>query len=181
MREDSLAQAQADMRSGYLWGAPGIAASSLAWLAAASVAFTRSVGEAVWTLLVAGALIHPVGVLLAKLLGSPGRHQRGNPLAKLALEGTLWMLAGIAIAFGLATLRSEWFFPAMLLVIGGRYLTFQSIYGLSIYWVLGAALCAAGLVSAWLGVPAHLSALAGSIIELAFAAIVLAQSKRVAV
>ncbi|MFM7273580.1 MAG: DUF7010 family protein, partial [Gammaproteobacteria bacterium] len=84
MREDiTIAATQADMRSGYLSGAPGIAASSAAWLAAAGVAFGVSSSAAVWTLLVAGAFIHPVGVLLAKLLGASGKHQAGNPMARL--------------------------------------------------------------------------------------------------
>ena len=70
MREDiTIAAAQADMRSGYLAGAPGVVASSAAWLAAGAVALSVSSSAAVCTLLVAGAFIHPVGVLLAKLLG----------------------------------------------------------------------------------------------------------------
>lgn len=66
----TIAAAQADMRSGYLDGAPGIAASSAAWLMAAAVAFSASPSAAVWTLLVAGACIHPAGIVLARLLGA---------------------------------------------------------------------------------------------------------------
>lgn len=180
MMDHGIEEAQADMRSGYLCGAPGIAASSAAWLAAAAVAVTVSSSAAVWTLLLAGGLIHPVGVLLAKALGAAGRHQAGNPLARLAMEGTLWMLACIALAFGLSALRIEWFFPAMLLVIGGRYLTFQSIYGLKVYWALGAALCAAGFGLALLKAPVAASALLGGLIELGFSLFVLRQARRMA-
>ena len=42
MSEFSLSHAQADMRAGYLGGAPGIAASSVAWLAASGIAFSVS-------------------------------------------------------------------------------------------------------------------------------------------
>jgi hypothetical protein len=34
----------------------------------------------------------------------------------------------------------SWFFPAMLMVIGGRYLSFAVVYGLRTYWALGASL-----------------------------------------
>jgi hypothetical protein len=97
------------------------------------------------------------------------------------MEGTFWMLGGIAIAFGISMLRIEWFFPAMLLVIGGRYLTFQSIYGLFMYWVLGATLCVVGIAFALLRAPVPLSALAGGLIEVVFAAAVYLRAKRVAV
>ncbi len=90
------------------------------------------------------------------------------------------MLAGIAIAFGISALRIEWFFPAMLLVIGGRYLTFQTVYGLSLYWILGVALCAAGIALALLRAPVAVSALAGGLIEVVFATVVYLRAKRVA-
>ena len=174
MQEDiTIAAAQADMRSGYLSGAPGIVASSAAWLTAAAVAFSASFSAAVWTLLVAGAFIHPVGVLLAKLLGAPGKHRADNPMAGLAVESTFWMLAGILVAIGISLHRIEWFFPAMLLVIGGRYLTFRTIYGLAIYWLLGAALCMAAVGLVFLKAPVPLSALVGGLLELGFAAVLL--------
>ena len=180
MTDFRLADAQADMRSGYLCGAPGIAASSTAWLTAAGVALYVSASTSVWTLLIAGAFIHPVGVLITKAFGGPAAHQPGNPLERLAIEGTFWMLASIAVAFGISVLRVEWFFPAMLLIIGGRYLTFQSMYGLRIYWFLGGTLCAAGIVLALIRAPVALSALAVGVIELVFLGIVLLQAKRIA-
>ena len=96
------------------------------------------------------------------------------------MEGTFWMIACIAVAFGMSVLRIEWFFPAMLLVIGGRYLTFQSVYGLSVYWILGVMLCAAGIALALVRAPVAVSALAGGLIEVVFAGVVLLQVKRVA-
>lgn len=176
MKDLQIAGAQADMRAGYISGAPGIAVSAVAWLAAASVALFRSPDAAVWTLLVAGAFIHPVSVLLTKVLGRRGAHQPGNPLARLAMESTIWMLMGIAVAFILSTLRIEWFFPAMLLVIGGRYLTFQTLYGLSIYWALGGTLCVAGIGLALTRASPLFSALAGGVIELLFAGLIYARA-----
>ena len=178
MNDMRFSAAQADMRQGYLDGAPGVAASALAWLVAAGVAWQVSPQAAVLTLLAGGALIHPVGVVLAKVLGRRGGHTAGNPLGTLAVEGTLWMLGGIAVAYGLQVLRIEWFFPAMLIAIGGRYLSFQTLYGLRLYWVMGAVLAFGGIGLALLRVmPLH-AALAGGLVEAVFAAVLLVQARR---
>ena len=131
------------MRQGYFCGAPGILVSALVWLAAALVAVFVSGRASVLALLAGGAVIHPVSVLVARLLGRSGKHTPGNPLGRLAIEGTFWLLAGIAIA-----------------------------YGLRVYWICGAALCVGGLALALLRAPAPISAFTGAVIELGFAAFV---------
>ncbi len=178
MSEPTFAQAQADMRQGYFCGAPGILVSGMVWLAAGLVAVVVAERAAVLALLAGGAVIHPVSVLVTKLLGGRGAHTPGNPLGRLAIEGTFWLLAGIAIAYGMHALRLEWFFPAMLLLIGGRYLTFQTLYGLRVYWICGAVLCVCGLVLALLRAPAPISAFTGAVIELGFAAFVFMRAPR---
>lgn len=180
MSELTFPQAQANMRDGYLCGAPGVLVSGVVWLVAGAVAVGISGNAAVWALLIGGALIHPLSVVLNKMLGRPGAHAAGNPLARLAAEGTFWLLAGIAIAYALHVLRLEWFFPAMLLLIGGRYLTFQTLYGLRVYWVLGAVLCAVGLALGLARVAPHVAALAGGALELIFAGFIFRQSRRAA-
>lgn len=165
----SLRDAQADMRVGYRCGAPGVAVSGAVWLVAGGVALGVSHQAAVWALLIGGAMIHPLGMLLARLTGARGSHTPGNPLASLAGEGTVWLLAGIVIAYGLHLLRLEWFFPAMLLVIGGRYFTFQTLYGLRTYWVLGGLLCALGMALVVTSAPVPVAALSGGALEVVFA------------
>ena len=67
---NDLRAAQIDMRRGYLSGAGGILASSLVWAAAAGTAIFASAAQSVWVLFIGGMLIHPVGILLCKLLGN---------------------------------------------------------------------------------------------------------------
>lgn len=174
----TFTEAQADMRRGYLCGAPGLLVSGIVWLAAGLVAVLVSEKAAVLALLLGGAVIHPLSVLITKLLGHAGTHTPGNALGRLAVEGTFWMLAGIATAYGVQLLRMEWFFPAMLLVIGGRYLTFQTLYGLRVYWACGAILCVAALALALTRAPAFVGAFTGAAIELTFAALVYNQARR---
>jgi hypothetical protein len=113
------------------------------WYAAGVVAIMLSPKHAVLALFVGGMFIHPVGILIAKVLGRPGAHTRGNPLGTLALDSTVLMLLCLPLAYAISVDRPDWFFPAMLLVIGGRYLVFRTIYGARVYWLLGASLASA--------------------------------------
>jgi hypothetical protein len=116
----TLAAAQRDMRSAYLGGAPGVLVSGLVWAVAGCVATWISPERAVWALFAGGMFIHPVAVLCTRLLGRSGRHTPGNPLAGLAMATTFRMIMMLPLAYGVSLLRIDLFFPAMLLVIGGR-------------------------------------------------------------
>jgi hypothetical protein len=116
-------------------------------------------------------------VVLSKAVGRSGAHAKDNPLAPLAVSGTVWMLLAFPIAYGAALYRVEWFFPAMLLTIGGRYLTFPTLYGLRVYYVLGATLALAGVALVTARMPVAAGALAGSVIEYVFGAIIFLKAK----
>src|SRR5690625_5921870 len=147
------------MPSGYFSGVTGILASALAWAASATVALLHSPERAVWVLLIAGMLIFPVGLLLCRLLGASGAHSKGNPLGQLAGASTFWLIFSLPLAYVVGLSNAAWFFSAMLLVIGGRYLVFATIYGMRLCWVLVLALALAGALGALLrGSPALLCA-----------------------
>jgi len=136
----TLVQAQTDMCKGYANGSIGIIVSGFIWLISATVSYQYTADKAVWTLLIGGIIIHPVSILFYKIIGLSGNHSKGNRLGNLGMEGTIFMIMCIPIAFGLSLQHVEWFFQGMLLIIGGRYLTFSSIYGIKLYWILGAIL-----------------------------------------
>lgn len=170
--------AQADMREGYYSGAAGILASALAWSVAAGFAFFATPREAIWALLVGGMLIHPVGVLICKGLGARGAHTKGNPLGLLAGASTFWLIFSLPLAYVVGLQTAAFFFVAMLLVIGGRYLVFGTIYGMKLYWALGLSLAAAACLLAVLGAKTQYVALAGAALEWVFGIACLAQHRR---
>lgn len=181
-----LALAQADMREAYWHGAFGVLASALAWGIAAGFAARGQPQQAVWALLIGGMFIFPASLVLAKLAGRRGMHNKSNPLGRVAMFSTFGLLAGCGLALWVATQKLEWFFPTMLLVIGGRYLVFTVVYGLRIYWACGLSLAAAGLVlGAVLAAPSPelkaigplLGALAGAGLEAVFGAVLLRQGR----
>ena len=160
--------AQTDMCKGYAHGSIGIIVSGLIWLISATISYQHSAKQAVWTLLIGGMFIHPVGVLLSKVIGLRGTHTKGNPLGNLAMEGTIFMIMCLPLAFGLSLQHVEWFFQGMLLIIGGRYLTFASIYGSRLYWILGVVLGVAAYLLFYFKVQSLGSLLTGSLIEISF-------------
>ncbi len=164
----SFAEAQRDMRFAYYSGATGAVSSATAWLIAAFVATFVSPAAGIVALLLGGMLIFPASVLLSKIIGRPGKHSKGNPLAPLAIEGTIWMMLSILVAIGAAFYKVEWFFPAMLLVIAGRYLTFATLYGRRIYWAFGATLAASAAPLIILDAPVVFGAYIGALIEYAY-------------
>ena len=167
-KTDTFTQAQTDMCKGYANGSIGIIVSGLIWLMSATISYQHSAKQAVWTLLIGGVFIHPVGVLLSKVIGLSGTHTKGNPLGNLATEGTIFMIMCLPLAFGLSLQHAEWFFQGMLLIIGGRYLTFASIYGLRLYWILGSVLGIAAYLLFYFKVQSFGSLLTGSLIEISF-------------
>ena len=144
-------------------------ASALAWLAAGLVAAQVSPERAVLTLFAGGMLIHPAGVLLARALGRRGQHAHGNPLGTLALETTVWLVLSMPLAYVVSWYRVDLFFPAMLLVIGGRYATFATMFGTRVFWICGGALVAAAYALASLKATPATAAFSGAAIEAAFA------------
>ena len=170
----TFAAAQEDMRTAYLGGAPGLFVSGSVWAVAGGVSLLRSPQAAVWALYIGGALIHPIAGLLTRMLGRSGRHAPGNPLGALALATTVWMIMMLALAYGIALWRIELFFPAMLFVIGGRYLTFATLFRNKLFWVCGALLGLAGYALATQHAAPAIGAFTGAAIEIAFGCILAA-------
>jgi hypothetical protein len=163
----AFGQAQSDMRTGYANGSTGVIVSGFVWLTSAFVSFLFSADQAIWILLIGGALINPVSSVLEKSIGLKG-HNSGNPLRNLAMESTIWMIMCIPLAYGLSLQNVAWFFQGMLLIIGGRYLTFATLFGNRLYWILATFLGAAAYLLFKFEVQSFGSILTGSIIEIAF-------------
>jgi hypothetical protein len=178
MTIQSIEHAQQDMRDAYASGATGVLASSIAWYVSAGVALTMTPQKAVIALFIGGMFIFPLSVVISKLVKRSGAHAKDNPLAGLAMENTVWMIAMLPIAYLASLLRIEYFFPAMMLIIGGRYLTFKTLYGLRVYWVCGFALIGAGFALGMMRVSPVIGAFTGATIELVIAVYLFATSAR---
>ena len=173
----NFAAAQKDLHQAYYGGGTGVLVSGVVWCVAGVVALLYSNQTSMLTLFFAGMLIHPLGLLLAKLLKRSGSHRADNPLAHLALESTVILFVGLFLAFVVAQLQVDWFYPIMLLIIGVRYLLFNTLYGSRIYWLLGMVLMLAGTLCIVLEADFMLGAFIGGITEIIFSVIILVQAK----
>jgi hypothetical protein len=171
-------EAQEDMRKSYFGGGPGAFASGIVWLTAGITALISTKQISVLVFFFGGMLIHPIGIVISKALNHSGKHKKGNPLSYLALESTFMLFIGLFIAYLAFQIRPNWFFPIMILIIGGRYLVFSSIYGMRIYWVFGTTLILSGVGGFLFNTPFHLIGLIGGIIEILFSFIIMYLEKR---
>lgn len=170
-------ESQKDMSRAYYGGATGALASGIVWISAGLIGLYSSPFNSMLALLIGGMFIFPISLLFSKLLGASAKHGATNVLSKLAIENLGILFGGLFIAVIVAQLNSLLFYPVMLVIIGARYLTFQTLYGLKVYWALGGLLMISGFYLAIF--PSHftLAAFVGGFIELAFALIIFRQSK----
>ncbi len=174
----NIVDAQKDMRYGFFGGGIGMFVSGTIWLFSGIIALNGNADQAIWALLIGGALIAPISGIITKFLGRPDKSTPGNPLVTLAMEVTIWLIFCLPLAYTISQTNPLWFFPAMLLVIGGRYLTFSTIYGMRIYWVCGLLLAAASVALVRLNVPFSIQPFIGALIEIAFAPFVFIQGRK---
>jgi hypothetical protein len=170
-------EAQKDMDFSYFGGGTGVLVSGMLWSLAGLVAILYSYQSSMLTLFIGGMFIHPTAMLLSKALKRPGNHNPKNPLGKLALESTIILFVGLFLAFYVAKLHVEWFYPIMLMAIGVRYLIFNTLYGSKIYWVLGAVLMLSGMFCILLGANFVIGAFIGGLTEIVFSLVIFNKSK----
>lgn len=65
----------------------------------------------------------------------------------------------------------------MLMIIGVRYLVFNTIYGIKTYWVLGVFLMLSGMLCILLGANFVIGAFVGGVIEIVFSLVIFMQTK----
>lgn len=176
--DNTFADAQREMRTAYYGGAPGMLTSAGVWTVAGAVALWQTPERAVWALFIGGLIIHPLSVIFTKVMGRSGTHSKQNPLGTLALATTFWMIMCLPLAYGVSLRRIEWFFPAMLMIIGGRYLTFSTIFGTRLYWLCGGTLAMAGYLVATINASPAVGAFVGAAIEAAFAIVIFVHARR---
>jgi hypothetical protein len=65
-----------------------------------------------------------------------------------------------------------------MLIIGGRYLIFSSVYGMRIYWALGTTLVLTGIGGFIFSAPFYLVGFISRLIEILFSFIIIHSEKR---
>ena len=89
----------------------------------------------------------------------------------------MWLILCLPLAFVVSQFKIAWFFPAMLLVIAGRYTVFATMFGSRLYWACAAALATGAYLLVRLAAGPAIGAFTGATIEAAFSAVIFSQSR----
>lgn len=151
-----IREAQREMRDVFLGGFAGGLASSLLWAVSAVLWTFVSARAGIIALCAGGPLLFPASLLILKLMGRPAALRRDNPLAALARQAAFIIPLCLPVVGGATLYRLDWFYPAVLIVVGAHYLPFVTLYGMAEYYVVGGLMIGAGIAIALysIGLPA---------------------------
>ena len=140
----TLAEAQHEVRTVFLNGAVGQAVSGTIWLASAAAGTFMSQGAAFVLLAGGGMFIFPLTQTILRLMGRRASLSGDNPLNALAMQVAFIVPLTLPLAGAAALYNVNWFYPAVMVIVGAHYLPFIFLYGMRAFGVLAGALLAAG-------------------------------------
>lgn len=157
-----VADAQHEVRSVYVGGFWGQLVSSVIWLASAAVGTWGKPKASIQTAVIAGFFIFPLTQMVLRLSGSPARVSKGNPLHLLGMQVAFVLPLSMLLLVPVGYFRLNWFFPALMILVGAHYLPFAFLYGMRMFLFLAGILIAIGVaiamyfaatfsVGAWVG------------------------------
>ena len=140
-----VSEAQREVRLTFLGGLPGQLVSGGLWLLSAGLGSSGRIRLAILVLALGGAFIFPLTMLLLRAMGRPSSLSADNPLGALAMQIAFTIPFSLPLV-GAATLHHQnWFYPAMMVVVGAHYLPFVFLYGMISFAVLGGLMIGGGV------------------------------------
>ena len=169
----STNHAQSTMRANFLNGGPGVCVSGLVWTLAALVTHFAGFQTGMITFFIGGMLIVPISSLIERMI-KPKELEKPDPkLMREAMMNLPILFGGLFIAYMASKSDVSMFYPVAAVTIGLRYLLFQRLYGLSLFWGLGLTLMTVGAIGLYHGAVTPVAmALCVGVIELLFGVII---------
>jgi hypothetical protein len=141
-------EAQREVRNVFIGGFWGQLVSSAIWTVSAALGAWVSPRAAIFTLVLGGILIFPLTQLLLRLTGRPASVSGGNPLNSLAMQIAFTLPLSMLLLVPVTAFRLNWFYPALMVLVGAHYLPFVFLYGMRMFVPLCAIFTAGGVVVA---------------------------------
>lgn len=165
-----IRDAQREVRSVHIGGFWGQLVSSVIWLTAAALGTWVSPKASIVSIVAAGFFTFPLTQLMLRLSGRPARVSRDNPLHWLGMQVAFVLPLSMLLLVPVGHFRLNWFFPALVILLGAHYLPFASLYGMRIFLFLAGVLVAMGVVIAlWFSGTFSLGAWTGGLVLFVFA------------
>ena len=140
-----IQDAQRENRSVYIGGFWGQLVSSIIWLASAAVGTWVSPKASILTALIAGFFIFPLTQLMLRLSGRPARVSQGNSFHFLGMQVAFVLPLSMLLLVPGCLYDLNWFFPALMILLGAHYLPFATLLGMRMFLLLAGVLVAAGV------------------------------------
>jgi len=143
-----IGDAQREMRTRFAGGFYGQLVSGVLWLVSASLATWSTPRAAITTLVLGGVLIFPATELLVRVAGGRGPLSAQNSLRHLGMQVAFVLPLSMPLLLPVGLYRLNWFYPAMMLLLGAHYLPFVFLYGMRMFAVLAGLIAGGGMVIA---------------------------------
>jgi Family of unknown function (DUF7010) len=143
-----ILDAQREVRSVYIGGFWGQLVASVIWLASAALGTWVTPKASIVTVVIGGFFIFPITQVLLRLSGRRASVSRENPFNSLAMQVAFVLPLSMLLLVPVGLYRLNWFFPALIVLVGAHYLPFASLYGMRMFMFLSAILVAVGVVVA---------------------------------
>lgn len=140
--------AQREVRTVFVGGFWGQLVSSALWLVSAALGTWMTPRAAIVSLVLSGFFIFPLTQLLLRASGRPSSLNRGNPLGNLAMQIAFTLPLSMLLLAPVTAFRLNWFFPALMILVGAHYLPFTFLYGMRMFIPLSVVLVSGGVVIA---------------------------------
>ena len=98
-----------------------------------------------------GFFIFPVTELLIRFAGAKRPLSAANSLRHLGMQVAFVLPLSMLLLIPVGSYRLNWFFPAMMVLLGAHYLPFVFLYGMRMFAALAALLVGGGWVAAMYG------------------------------
>src|SRR5208283_5592290 len=140
--------AQREMRFVYLGGFWGQLVSSVIWLVSATLGTWVSPRASILTVVIGGFFIFPLTQMLLRLSGRRTSVSRENPFNSLGMQVAFVLPFSMLLLVPVGLYNLNWFFPALMVLLGAHYLPFATLYGMRMFLFLGGILIVTGVVIA---------------------------------
>ena len=143
-----IADAQREMRSVYIGGFWGQLVSSVIWLASAAVGTWVTPRASILTVVIGGFFIFLLTQMLLRLSGQRARVRKENTFHSLGMQVAFVLPFSMLLLVPVGLYNLNWFFPALMVLLGAHYLPFATLYGMRMFLFLAGILIGAGVVIA---------------------------------
>lgn len=137
--------AQLEGRSVFIGGFCGQLVTSVIWLVSAALGTWVTPKASILAVVIAGFFIFPLTQLMLRLSGRRASLSKANPFNRLGMQVALVLPFSMLLLVPVGLYNLNWFFPALMILVGAHYLPFATLYGMRMFLFLAGILMAEGL------------------------------------